>query len=67
MGFTPAILIGYLDNTLSTSALRCYNRVPQPGSFIKSQCFASVQEAGEATVEVLASEGGSSPWWRGNG
>lgn len=68
MGFTPPILIDCLNNTLSTSALCCYNRTPQSGLFIKSQYFAAVQEAREATVgEGLASEGVSSPWWRGIG
>lgn len=44
-----------------------YNRFPQPGSFAKSRFFDSVQEAGEATVEGLASEGGAPPWWRRQG
>lgn len=67
MGLTPTILTGNLNNTLSQSALCHYNRIPQPGSFAKSQFFDSVQEAGEATVEGLASEGGSPPRWRKQG
>lgn len=67
MGLTPTISTGNLNNTLSQSALCRHNRIPQPRSFAKSRFFDSVQEARETTVEGLASEGGSPPWWRRQG